>query len=259
MEIIASKHLPSVLRVLGLIVAIGSLFFFTVPIMGIAVLLNGLSLISLSVGVRKKEKWSAVLGLILSSLFVISVLIDFLAKEKTIASIIPFLIPVLILLSFIKFSKSKDLERRITMLPFIVVLLATILSLSGIFISIFDNNQEVGLAERLGILDLNHITSAKDVNLPRVVEGNIWLSGLTSAEGLVLPETVGGGIFLDGLTSAEGLILPETVGRGIFLNGLTSAEGLVLPETVGGGIYLRNIPDNEKEELRNVYPEIDIY
>ncbi|MCD5390121.1 MAG: PcfJ domain-containing protein [Candidatus Pacebacteria bacterium] len=39
------------------------------------------------------------------------------------------------------------------------------------------------------------------------------------------------------------------------LNGLTSAEHLVLPNTIGGGLYLGGLSENDKEMLREKYPQ----
>ncbi|MFZ2602518.1 MAG: hypothetical protein WAX79_00755, partial [Candidatus Omnitrophota bacterium] len=76
-------------------------------------------------------------------------------------------------------------------------------------------------------LDLNGLTSAKDLVLPKTIGGSLGLNGLTSAKDLVLPKTIGGSLYLNGLTSAKDLVLPKTIGGSLDLNGLTSAKDLV--------------------------------
>ena len=106
------------------------------------------------------------------------------------------------------------------------------------------NNKEALMGDikyHYGNLNLNDITSGKEVILPKRISGYLKLNGLTSAKGLILPEYVSGHLELNGLTSAEGLILPEYVRGHLELNGLTSAEGLILPEYIGGFLYLKRI------------------
>ena len=79
--------------------------------------------------------------------------------------------------------------------------------------------------------------------------GSLDLNGLTSAKGLVLPKTIGGWLDLNGLTSAKDLVLPKTIGGSLDLRGLTSAKGLVLPKTIGGWLDLR---ENVKKELKKI-------
>jgi hypothetical protein len=112
------------------------------------------------------------------------------------------------------------------------------------------------LPERVGgYLNLESLTSAAGLELPEWVGGDLYLSSLTSAEGLELPERVGGDLHLSSLTSAEGLKLPEQIGGGLSLGSLTSAEGLELPEELGGDLYLESLPEEEKEKLRQRYPQ----
>ena len=61
-----------------------------------------------------------------------------------------------------------------------------------------------------GSLDLDGLTSAKDLKLPETVSGYLDLRGLTSAKDLKLPETVSGSLNLLGsyrsLNEARGLV-----------------------------------------------------
>lgn len=106
-----------------------------------------------------------------------------------------------------------------------------------------------------GILDLRSLTSAEGLILPEHIGGSLYLDSLRSAEGLILPEHFKGSLNLSGLTSAEGLTLPRYIGGSLLLNRLASAEGLILPEHVGGDIYLDNLSEEEKEKLREQYPQ----
>ena len=73
------------------------------------------------------------------------------------------------------------------------------------FVSFFNwAIKEIGCSEKYGgSLNLNGLTSAKDLVLPKTIGGSLDLSGLTSAKDLVLPKTIGGSLDLRGLTSAE--------------------------------------------------------
>jgi|GEM_PF-1096303 len=96
-----------------------------------------------------------------------------------------------------------------------------------------------------GDLDLQMLSSAKDLILPERMEGSLYLNGLTTAEGLNLPEHIGGGLYLSSLSSAEGLTLPKNIGGDLSLWGLTSAEGLTLPEHIEGYLTLYGLTSAE--------------
>jgi len=115
-----------------------------------------------------------------------------------------------------------------------------------------------GMVFHYGDLDLNSLTSAEGLILPKTISGNLNLNGLTSAKGLTLPKTIGGNLDLSSLTSAEGLILPKTISGGLNLSSLTSAEGLTLPETISGGLYLGGLTSAEKNKLRERYPYLKL-
>ena len=102
-----------------------------------------------------------------------------------------------------------------------------------------------GITYHYGDLDLNDLTSAKGLTLPKSIGGGLYLDRLTSAEGLTLPESVGGNIFLSSLTFAEGLTLPESVGGNIFLSRLTFVKGLTLPKSIGGSLFLDRLTSAE--------------
>src|SRR3989344_6101803 len=84
--------------------------------------------------------------------------------------------------------------------------------------------------------------------------GDLDLHYLQSARGLELPITVGGNLYLEGLRSSEGLKLPETVSGDLSLDGLQSAEGLKLPKTVDGKVRLYSLKYAEREKLKKAYP-----
>jgi len=54
------------------------------------------------------------------------------------------------------------------------------------------------------------------------VRGFLDLNGLTLAEGLVLPKIIGRALMLDKLTTTEGLVFPESIGGHLYLKNLTS-------------------------------------
>ncbi len=111
-----------------------------------------------------------------------------------------------------------------------------------------------------GYLFLDGLTSAKGLNLPDEIGGSLTLDGLTSTEGLKLPYKVGASLRLDSLTSAEGLNLPKEIGYTLILNGLTSIKGLELTGIkVGSAIYVNNVPDVEKYELHEKYPDLKVF
>ena len=131
-----------------------------------------------------------------------------------------------------------------------------------------------------GSLSLNGLTSAEGLELPKEIGWSLCLNDLTSAKGLKLPEKIGGYLSLESLISAKGLNLPDTIGESLFLDSLTSAEGLELPKGIGGDlilnsltstvgldltnikvwgfIYLEKVPNNEKQDLCEKYPNLRI-
>jgi hypothetical protein len=75
----------------------------------------------------------------------------------------------------------------------------------------------------------------REISQNDVYPNSLYLRGLTSAKDLVLPKTVNGWLYLSGLTSAKDLVLPKTVNGGLYLSGLTSAEraSLKMPQNKG--------------------------
>ena len=106
-----------------------------------------------------------------------------------------------------------------------------------------------------GYLALEKLTSAEHLTLPKSIGGYLDLSGLTSAEDLTLPDFIGRDLYLNELTSAEHLTLPKSIGGSLILSGLTSAEHLILPNSIGEGLGLSGLSDDEKEKLRERYPQ----
>ncbi|MBU0660673.1 hypothetical protein KKG22_00670, partial [Patescibacteria group bacterium] len=96
-----------------------------------------------------------------------------------------------------------------------------------------------------GDLDLDGLTNAEGLTLPKSVGGGLYLGRLTNAEGLTLPKSLGGGLYLRSLRNAGGLTLPKSLGGGLYLGALTNAEGLTLPKSLGGGLHLDGLTNAE--------------
>lgn len=110
------------------------------------------------------------------------------------------------------------------------------------------------------------VVSAKQLTLPEVVKGNLFINvtikdfeylklpqfdGFLSidcsetAEGLILPRIIKGNLFLYYLTSAKGVLFPEKIDGCLWLNSLKDTSGLILPKNVKEQIYCKlNIPDS---------------
>lgn len=97
-----------------------------------------------------------------------------------------------------------------------------------------------------GDLDLNYLTNAQGLVLPKVFKGYLYLNGLASAENLILPKEFNGNLGLNGLTNCKDLILPEKFDGSLGLNGLTNGNGLVLPEKFVGSLELNGLTKVEK-------------
>jgi hypothetical protein len=93
---------------------------------------------------------------------------------------------------------------------------------------------------------------------PESVYGSLKLNNLTSVDGLILPRLVKGDFNLSKLASSKGLVLPKVVGGDLSLSGLTSIDDLVLPEFVGGKVWLSALSENEKDILKQKYPNLEI-
>jgi hypothetical protein len=136
--IIKSKNLPRTLKILGAFMILLSLLFFAEPFSGISFLIYGLALIALSVGIIKKERWTALFGLVYFSLLLLNALINVFFIDQEIGSfVIISIIPFLLLLSFIKILKSQDLEKKISPLPFTILLIAIVFIIVSILSSSF--------------------------------------------------------------------------------------------------------------------------
>ena len=107
-------------------------------------------------------------------------------------------------------------------------------------------------------LDLEKLTSAKGLKLPKIIRGNLFLENLTDAEGLILPEIVGEKLNLESLTSVESLILPKKIGDGLCLDNLITAKGLVFPEEVEGYLDLRSLTSAENLILPKKIGSLDL-
>jgi len=127
------------------------------------------------------------------------------------------------------------------------------------------SSRDVAFTEKLelpevirGHLNLDALKDAKNVKFPRIVGKELKLGGLKLADGVVLPEQVGDRLDLSMLVSAKGLIFPKVVGYNLWLFRLKSIEGLKLPKIVGGVVSLYSISNEEKEVLKNEYPNLKI-
>lgn len=111
-----------------------------------------------------------------------------------------------------------------------------------------------------GNLTLSGLTSARGLELPEWIGGNLNLTYLISVDGLKLPKYIGGRLDLFNLTSAKGLEFPKVIKSNLILSNLTSAEGLFLPESIGGSLYLYRltIDDLLNIELPNSVLDINL-
>lgn len=108
-----------------------------------------------------------------------------------------------------------------------------------------------------GALDLKNLKSIKDIELPYSIGGYLNLDGLTSAKGLDFPPSIRGEISLRGLTSAKDLTLPKFMNYSLYLSGLNSTEDLNLDGvTVLGTIYILRAPTEQKQRLKEKYPNL---
>ena len=94
-----------------------------------------------------------------------------------------------------------------------------------------------------GNLNLNYLTTAQGLVLPKEFNGKLDLNGLTSGNDLVLPEKFRGSLELNGLTNTQNLVLPKDFNGCLELNGLTKVETLLVPQKFNGKLKLRNLTD----------------
>ena len=94
-----------------------------------------------------------------------------------------------------------------------------------------------------GNLNLNYLTTAQGLVLPKEFNGKLDLNGLTSGNDLVLPEKFRGSLELNGLTNTQNLVLPKDFNGCLELNGLTKVETLLVPQKFNGKLKLRNLID----------------
>ena len=103
------------------------------------------------------------------------------------------------------------------------------------------------LIEETTGVSVNERLKAKRESISR--PENVDFCELRSAKKLDLPKRVGGDLDLKGLTTAEGLEFPEYVGGWLDLRGLTTSRGLKLPEHVSGDIYFGSLPKSQYGRL----------
>jgi len=109
-----------------------------------------------------------------------------------------------------------------------------------------------------GTLHLGNVKTTKGLRLPQYIGGDLYLGSLVTAEDLVFPKIIGGQLSLRGLETTKGLNLPKYIGGCLDLVSLETAGDLELPDFVGGDVYLNNLPQQEKQKLREKYPNLKI-
>jgi hypothetical protein len=139
MKIISTEYLPRNLKILSIFFLVFSLLtVYGNNLLGLASLLVALSFFSLSIGVKKNEKWSAILGLIYFASIILSLLVTaFLDTSIILYLLFALLINALFLISFTKVFKKDDLSKKISIFPFAIVLLTIILVVIGVFLEIY--------------------------------------------------------------------------------------------------------------------------
>jgi heme O synthase-like polyprenyltransferase len=139
MKIISTEYLPRNLKILSIFFLVFSLLtVYGNNLLGLASLLVALSFFSLSIGVKKNEKWSAILGLIYFASVILSLLATaFLDTSIILYLLFALLVNALFLISFTKFFKKDDLSKKISIFPFAIVLLTIILVVIGVFLEIY--------------------------------------------------------------------------------------------------------------------------
>ena len=100
-----------------------------------------------------------------------------------------------------------------------------------------------------GDLDLNYLTNAQGLVLPKEFKGYLYLNGLASAENLILPKEFNGNLQLRNLTDASGVIFPEEFNGNLELGGLSTTVGLVLPKKMNGWLDLNDLSTAENLTL----------
>ncbi len=100
----------------------------------------------------------------------------------------------------------------------------------------------------LSELEINYSTpkqvvSAKQLTLPEVVKGNLYIDVfIKDFEYLTLPE-IGGCLSILCSEKAEGLILPQIMKENVSLKNLISAEGVLFSEEIDGCLCLDSLKD----------------
>ena len=98
-------------------------------------------------------------------------------------------------------------------------------------------------------IDLDWLTEAEGLVLPKNLNGDLRLRGLISAKGVTLPEYHHTGfIDLGGLVSNEGLVLPKSL-DGIGLDGIRNIEGVLDLSMAEGAISLTNLESGKGLKL----------
>ena len=102
-----------------------------------------------------------------------------------------------------------------------------------------------------GLLEFHNLLIADGLKLPEKVNGSIYFYSLLDARGLKINE-VNGAILFKKLRSAQGLELPQEMNGNLFFDSLESEEGLILPKIIHGGLCL----DINIEVKNLILPEV---
>lgn len=96
-----------------------------------------------------------------------------------------------------------------------------------------------------GDLNLNNLTTAKGITLPKIIGGSLFLNSLTDAGGFIFPQNIGESLYLGSLITVEDIILPKIIKGGLFIQRLVFAKNLTLPQNIGGDLALCSLTTAE--------------
>ncbi len=173
MQIVSPKHLQGSLVVLSVLTLLVSLLIILSPndmaVFGVTLLISSVALFSLSIGVKREEKWVGICGIIYFGLALLGIFLSFLEESAISFLIGGFLIASLFFISFINFLRKDNLRNKISIFPLIIVLVSFLISLTGglliqPFLDIakekFDNFLKLGdrsqIVGELGFLKIRH-------------------------------------------------------------------------------------------------------
>lgn len=136
MKIFSIENLSRNLKIFSIFNLVFSLFA------GIGLLVNAVVLFALSIGVKRKEKWAAICGFSFFAICLINYFVTFFVDfnlEALLESFLGIIITILFLINFVTFLKENNLEKKISIFPFIIAVLSIIILLSGLIFIISTN------------------------------------------------------------------------------------------------------------------------